>query len=563
MGAVVADGSAYRSWDDGDHWNPMPGLSPGVEHLIYSTNYAEDGILFAVQNGVLLRSSDRAGNWSEVLSANGCPLDIALSPTFPIDGIATASRCDHLVRSTDAGSSWSEVPREGKDLEVGHLMNLRITQDRVLAQGQTQGMPLFSLDGGRNWERAYDPEQAPFLLGNLWHPILVAPDGSYLAAGRASQYASEQTVWRSQDHGRNWYAIVDAARLAGMALADSGEIWLGTSDGIFHSEGGGWLFLHPGGSLPELANTASQVVAVERQAVSKYSSHLRLYEKSDSLWRLAAQVLTTEAPRSAFPAPNYYDEPLVLLLGQDYGGLIWVMALRPRSDTPLNRIEAIPAGRGDSIDRYVVTYAKDYPSSGRITIRHGESGALYISEDRADNWNRPDPAEPGACERNPVSGFGALWFANDTVRRQLLCPLEDEQPYQGIVQSFEHGELLRLDPLTTTTYRQILALIPDWEGAAAWGTLPHYASTATQPNPPESLWPPDPLLLTAWNEGYCCRPRPVPVAELVGWGLDEAKGLDIAMQNFEGGIMIWRSDRDEILVLVQEDTRDSFTVFPD
>jgi hypothetical protein len=70
-------------------------------------------------------------------------------------------------------------------------------------------------------------------------------------------------------------------------------------------------------------------------------------------------------------------------------------------------------------------------------------------------------------------------------------------------------------------------------------------------------------LLTAWHEGNCCRPNPVPVTDLLGWGLGEATGLDIAMQHFEGGVMIWRSDRDEILVMVQEESMDTYSVFPD
>ena len=563
MIALTEYGGAYRSRDNGGHWRPISSLSAGVEQVIFSTAYAEDGILFAVQNGALLRSTDWGDSWTVVLPPNGCPLNIALSPTFAADSTAFAPRCDHLARSTDAGATWSDVPLEGENLNVGLLMNIQIAQDRLLAQGNTQGMPLFSTDGGQSWERAYDPDQAPFLLGSLWNAIQVSPDGSYHVAGRASLYDSEQTVWRSRDNGQNWYEIARATRLAGLAISASGEVWLGTSDGIFHNAGFGWLLSHPGGGRQELASTPSRGVAVARQGVSKYSSRLRLFEKTDTHWRLAAELLTAETPRGAFPSPDYPDEPLVLLLGQDYGGSVWVMALRPQSDSPLVAIETIPAGSGDSVERYQVTFADDYTASGRIIVRHGQSGALYVSSDRGYTWARPDPAEPGACERNPVSGFGTLWFANDDIRGRLLCPLEDEQPFKGIVQSFERGELLRLDSIAPSTDRLILALIPNWEGNAAWATMPYYETAVPMPEPPDGFFLPDPLFHTAWGEGVCCRPNPVPAVECLGWGAGVASGLDIAMQRFEGGSLIWRSDRDEILVLEQTGAGDVYSVYPD
>jgi hypothetical protein len=162
-----------------------------------------------------------------------------------------------------------------------------------------------------------------------------------------------------------------------------------------------------------------------------------------------------------------------------------------------------------------------------------------------------------------VSGFGALWFANADVRNQLLCPLDDEQPYSGTVQPFERGELLLLDPIVPSTYRQIFALIPDWLGDPAWGTLPHYQSTPTLPSPPSGLLAPDPAFHTAWVEGYCCHPDALPAAEALGWATDAASSLDVALQHFEGGTMIWRGDRDEVLVLVQSAEGDSYTIWPD
>ena len=560
--ALLADGAAYRSQDSGEQWDSMPGLGEGVEQITFSPAYADDGTLFAVQHGALLRSANRGADWTTVLLSNGCPLNVALSSTFAVDAVAFAPRCEHLIRSNDAGSSWSDVPLESESLNVGYLMNLQVAQDRIFAQGTIQGLAVYSTDGGQSWNRAFNPEQAPFLLGNLWS-IHVALDGSIYSAGREHMYDGQTTVWRSTDSGRNWHAVARAAGFGGLVTSPQGQVWLGTPEGIFFNQGDGWQFLHPGGNRPELVSPPSPDVALIRYGVTKYSSKLRLFEKRGERWQLVFEETTNKVPRYAFPSPNYQDDALILLLGQDFGGRIWVMALRPESTEPLVEIDDIPSGRGDSVERYSVQYADDYAASGRVSLRHGYSGALYISSDWGETWARLDPAEPGACERNPTSGFGALWSGNDDVRGQLLCPLEDEQSYIGTIQTFEHGELLRLDAITPSAGRQIYALIPNGEGEAKWGTLPHYETVAPPPEPPAGFFPPDPRFHTAWVEGNCCHPNPLAIRDLLGWGTGEAAGVDIAMQRFEGGTMIWRGDRDEILVLERTAAGDRYTVYPD
>jgi hypothetical protein len=93
--------------------------------------------------------------------------------------------------------------------------------------------------------------------------------------------------------------------------------------------------------------------------------------------------------------------------------------------------------------------------------------------------------------------------------------------------------------------------------------LPHYETVTPLPEHPAGFFPPDPRFHTAWVEGSCCHPNPLAIRDLLGWGTGEAAGVDIAMQRFEGGTMIWRSDRDEILVLERTAAGDRYTVYPD
>jgi hypothetical protein len=570
IAAILDYSTAYHSRDGGATWEPVSGLESDVTQVVYSPAYAQDGIVFAVRAGALLRSADRGASWSSVLPPNNCPLNVALSPAFGTDHTALAPRCDQIARSTDGGMSWDSMPREGPDLGVGNLSNLKAGPEypstgRLLAQGDIQGLPLLSRDGGYTWERAYNPEDAPFLLGTVGDAYF-GPGTTCYATGRTSLYDSQVSIWLSPDEGATWFPIglVPGYEQPPLRLAADGALWAGTSEGIFSYVGGNWRFVHPGGSRLQVIDLAlQQRVALVNRPAGKYTTRVQLYEKRAGAWEFTFQDTANMAPRRAFPAPNYPSERLILVLAQDYGGQIWVVTLRPDAPEPFQVADAIPPGPGDSLPEYEVTYAPDYAESGRIELRHGYSGALYISTDRGLTWSRPDPAEPGACARNPVSGFGALWFGNAEVRNVLLCPLEDEQPYTGIAQPFEHGEMIRLESETSPPEITIYALLPDWETGPSWGTMPYYETDRPLPEPPAGFFPPDPLLKTAWLEGACCRPNPQPAQESLGWATAQAAITTFARQRFEGGTMIWRQDRDEILVLVSSTTEDLYQVFPD
>ena len=566
--AALVDGVAYRSRNGFASWEMFPTLGQGVAQIAYSPAYASDGTLFAVRGGALLRSADNGASWVQVLPANGCPLNVVL-PLDAAGAVVLAPRCDHLVRSDDGGLNWVDIPLESGESALGELTGLQAAPDfsssgRLLAQGNIQGLPLISNDGGRNWSPAYDSDQAPFTLGALL-ATRFAPDGALIAVGRSYMYDPLISVWRSADDGGHWFPLARTQSVRGMGYSPDGALWLGTGDGLFSSTAGLWRWVHPGGSCLTLVEPPTPSgVAIQGQVVGKYTSKIRLFEKRDGRWQVVLEVTDNKNPKRAFPAPNYFEERLVLLLGQDYGGQIWALALRPDETEPLVLLDEALGGPGGGLMRYRVDYDGDYAASGRIELRHGHSGALFISDDRGVNWSRLDPAEPGACERNPVSGFGALWWANDALRNRLLCPLEDEKPFAGSGQHFERGELLRLEPLDPDSYdRWTYGFLPSGEGEGFWGTLPVYETDAVPPDAPAGLFPPAPIFHAAWLEGSCCFPDIRPVTEALGWGVGEAFNLDVARQSFEGGIMIWRGDRDEILVLEQTDAGDTYSVFLD
>jgi len=251
-----------------------------------------------------------------------------------------------------------------------------------------------------------------------------------------------------------------------------------------------------------------------------------------------------------------------LLLDIDYGATVRVLAWRPDTAEPLTTIESIPPAPGAPLDQFQITFAPDYANSGKIELLHGANGAVYFSTDYGHTWERKTPGEPGACAREPVSGFGALWHNNAEVRELLGCPLKDEQAYAGAVQPFEHGELLHL-AFTTADYDvTIYVLAPDGQGATGWNTQPHYQIEATPPPAPAGLLEPAPIFHTAWLEGRCCQTDFQATQDVLGWAIGPAETLAAARQAFEGGTLIWREDRDQILVF-QNNQRSSYLTFDD
>lgn len=565
--------AAYRSRDGGATWEGYPGLSAPISEIVYSPAYASDGTVFAVQgehsSGRLLRSTNRGASWSEVLPANGCLLNVALSPTFASDRTAFAPRCDHVVKSTDGGATWTDVPLESGDFARGsqEMRDLQVLPsepvgNHLLAQTYGQGMPRLSTDGGRRWFMPYEPASVPFAYGVL-QKVVAVPEGTDLYAfGRSHLYDTVSRLWRSTDGGQSWQEVAHTPTISCngplcpvLKAPGTRRLWVATQDGLFRSDDGGetWRFVHPGGSrmlvYPFPARSADGVgVAVNNRGGGRYVSHYLLLEDRGEGWRPVQTFEGLYLDRVIFPAPNYRQERLILVIGIDFSGQAWVMSLRPDEQPVLQKHEDIPPGSYAADMR--VSYAEDYATSGRIDLWHGGSGALYRSTDQGRTWAHADPGEPGACLRLPVRGFGALWSANAEVRNRLLCAVEDERGYTGLVQPFEHGEMLRLFVEEEGVYDRIVyTLLP---GDPAGAVLTYYydpgGDPGPLPTPPPGLFAPDAALLRAWQGTPSCNPGPEPLSAFLGWATAPAHETRLARQYFEGGVMIWREDRDAIIV---------------
>ncbi len=567
--------SAYRSRDGGVTWEGYPGLNAPIQDLVYSPAYATDGVVLAVQGRYgewrLLRSADRGASWREVLPANGCPLNVALSPDFASDRTALAPRCDHVTVSTDGGLTWADVPLESGDFsrETARMSRLQIIPADplgywLIAQIDGQNLPRLSTDGGRHWVKPYHEATLPFTYGML-HGLIVSPnyahDTSLYAFGFAHSYDTSSRLWRSTDGGRTWAELAHTSTpgclvnvRASAVLAPNGRLWVATCEGLFHSEDGGrsWRFVHPGGSrvwhpIGPVRSADGVNVALGGRGISRYTSHYVLFEDPGDGWRAADMFAADRSITTIFPSADYRHERMMLVVTTDFAGGVLAMALRLDEQPPLT---AMGLPYGGAPGSYQVIYADDYATSGRISLYHGGSGALYRSTDRGRSWTHADPGEPGACLRTPVRGFGALWSANAGVRNRLLCALENEHGYTGLAQPFEHGEMLRLVPDDPSNVnRWVYTLLPEYSGGPA---LSIYTGIAHEPEPlptpPPGLVAPDVTLLRAWQTPPHCNLAPGALGDLTGWATEPAHETRFARQYFEGGVMIWRADRDEIIV---------------
>ncbi len=170
---------------------------------------------------------------------------------------------------------------------------------------------------------------------------------------------------------------------------------------------------------------------------------------------------------------------------------------------------------------------------------------------------------------DPVRAFGKLWRETPDLRAALGAPTAPEQPLAGAVEDFDRGLLL------WTADRVIAVLYRDgsWESYADTfvDATPTPAPQTTPAPPAQSATPPGAASTNASPTASGCPTQPIrgfgvvytqnpSVAARLGCAEAAEVGIPAGRQTFENGLMLWRGDTREFVVLRRDHT---WTSYPD
>lgn len=204
-------GTLYLSQDGGATWGqPRGGLRGSCDQMsviAVSPAYADDRTLLAGVVGTgIFKSTDGGQLWqpsSTGLGSMGIE-QMLISPGFDRDSTVFARlRTDGLHRSTDGGRTWQALDVDLYPVAISH----EFEKDRILmgiayASLEQRAELRISRDGGDHWERVGDTPG-----GTTFNLLSLAPlfEKWHVAFG----YGGDGTLYRSEDGGVNWKAVLN------------------------------------------------------------------------------------------------------------------------------------------------------------------------------------------------------------------------------------------------------------------------------------------------------------------------------------------------------------------
>jgi photosystem II stability/assembly factor-like uncharacterized protein len=378
--------SVCLSRDGGKNWTENTGVTAGSA-IVYSPDFASDGVAFAGGYEGLYKMADGGTRWTRVLTR---PLAaLAVSPRFGADGRLFAGG-DGLYVSTDGGTSWISTTVGADSSHVKALaVSPAFADDRTLFAGTTSGL-YRSGDGGASWEPVASYPGLPVLS------LAISPDWPghpFLLVG------TDLGVYRTTDGGASWARVQGLATLSTwpIAFSPSGNLLLtgARNHGVYGSTdtGASWLpmGLQAGGwhyNIPDVA--ISPVYASDGTLFAAWDSVFSIggtiYRTTDggTTWE---QIYSTDYVGALAISPQYADDQTVYAAGNSGrilrstdGGQTW------------DAVGNWPSGAYAGATR--VALPPNYPEDG--TVFAGGQGV----------WRLP----PGATEWELAAGLDSSYY---------------------------------------------------------------------------------------------------------------------------------------------------------
>lgn len=315
----------------------------------------------------------------------------------------------------------------------------------------------------------------------------------------------------------------------------------------------------PGGAAEVIIDNWSSGFSKGGMAAYWHSANLGYGGQTYWTYNSVYQVYNYAKWTPNLPGAGYYD--------------VYAFVPRNYADTRSARYRIFHNGQRDDVWLGQYKYFDQWAKLGTFYFHDGGGEYVYLSDNTHESYATkriafdamkfvrsgsgpayPTPAPvPTAtpipsygCSIVPEAGFGTIWQNNATVRSRLGCPLEREKSVAAAEQSFQYGTMFWL---SDTEYIYALYSNGIWQSAV----------DTFEDGDPES----DPSIVPPWGYyqpirgfGKVWREEP-GVRDRLGWATEEERGLTVAVQLFEGGMMIWSQSKGTY-VLYQDGTWQRF-----
>ena len=186
---------AIKSTDGGQHWSPMPGLTPAAVWTL-ALDPANTQVLYAGtnENGVW-KSTDAGNTWQHVGSPGSFPV-YSLALDASAHTVYAGTNGGGLWSSADGGGTWQSTQRSS--LSTSMVLSLAVDPAGILYAGTNSVGAQVSRDHGATWATVNASLEAvdKFVYG-LW---IDPGNGRKILAGNEAMYG----LIESQDGGATW-----------------------------------------------------------------------------------------------------------------------------------------------------------------------------------------------------------------------------------------------------------------------------------------------------------------------------------------------------------------------
>ncbi len=236
--AVSETGTAYRSTDDGQHWEAIEGLPSLSKARVESDPHDPEVGYVAAVDGVW-RTQDAGETWEQVLSVDrAARIDVGTTGLVLV-GARYEDASNHVLLSSDRGESWEDLGARLPDDEP--LCGVAFGRSSEEVMTMTDEASWYSHDGGDSWT------ETP-------------------GAGLDFAVPDDGVVWRNEmaylertvDGGATWERVDPPAIGAPIGPRPGGGIFLASTDGVLSTTDGGQTWENLGYSQVSLGVNSLQ-----------------------------------------------------------------------------------------------------------------------------------------------------------------------------------------------------------------------------------------------------------------------------------------------------------------